>query len=302
MVQVMIAPRTSPNNWVIRRSLISSSQPRRLAIRWDWLYPQTEGTSVTPVTFWSNKGSCPSARPNRTPTVRPARPPWRHSRRLGAPKIWRSEDLALRRSGGGGDPKLPHGGPPRPAVPLIAPVSPRRRGPGCISPRRNITAPAIEDFHDARKQGGSDHGVAFVREMDEVKGAIVQRDEFIVHDHLNRARLQPALHLRNVCRAPLRRDEETLIVAARLQDHDVGSIPHVFVDAAEHHPGRFEGHSGIGHLGIDALGSEQGLQLRGICAFVADIKAMGVAGADRDNAQRRRHGRYVCAHKCRERQ
>jgi hypothetical protein len=34
--------------------------------------------------------------------------------------------------------------------------------------------------------------------VDEVQGAIVQRDEFIVHDHLNRARLQPALHLRNV--------------------------------------------------------------------------------------------------------
>jgi hypothetical protein len=42
---------------------------------------------------------------------------------------------------------------------------------------------AIEDFHDARKQGGGDHGVAFLREMDEVQGAIVQRDKFIVHDH-----------------------------------------------------------------------------------------------------------------------
>src|SRR5215468_11719482 len=62
MVQVMIAPRPNPNNWVIRRSLISISQPRRLAIRWDWLYPQTDGTSVTPVTFWSNKGNCPPAR------------------------------------------------------------------------------------------------------------------------------------------------------------------------------------------------------------------------------------------------
>src|SRR5215831_13186182 len=66
-------------------------------------------------------------------------------------------------------------------------------------------------------------------------------------------------------RAPLRRDEETPIVAARLQDHDVRSIRHVLVDAAEHHPRRFEGHSGIGHLSIDALGAEQGLQLRGIC-------------------------------------
>src|SRR5262245_3725990 len=41
------------------------------------------------------------------------------------------------------------------AVPLIATESPRRRGPGCISAWRNVTAPAIEDFHDARKQGGS---------------------------------------------------------------------------------------------------------------------------------------------------
>src|SRR5262249_25844949 len=55
------------------------------------------------------------------------------------------------------------------------------------------------------------------------------------------------------------------------------------------------------HLSIDALGSEQGLQLRGVCAFVADIKAMGVAGADRDNAQRRRVDGRACAHQCRDR-
>jgi hypothetical protein len=36
------------------------------------------------------------------------------------------------------------------------------------------------------------------------------------------------------------------------------------------------------------LSSEQGLQLRGICALVANVPAMGVAGADRDNPQRRR--------------
>src|SRR5215471_20921539 len=93
--------------------------------------------------------------------------------------------------------------------------SPRRRGPGCVSAWRNVIAPAIEDFHDARKQGGGNHGVTFVREMDEVQGSVAQRDEFIVHNHINRASLQPPLHLRNVCRAPLRRDEETLIVAAR---------------------------------------------------------------------------------------
>jgi hypothetical protein len=43
--------------------------------------------------------------------------------------------------------------------------SPRRRGPGCISAGRAVTAPTLEDFHDARKQGGSNHGVTFVGEM-----------------------------------------------------------------------------------------------------------------------------------------
>ena len=43
--------------------------------------------------------------------------------------------------------------------------SPRWRGPGCVSAWRNVIAPTIEDFHDARKQGGGNHGVTFVREM-----------------------------------------------------------------------------------------------------------------------------------------
>src|SRR6266550_3816693 len=85
---------------------------------------------------------------------------------------------------------------------------------------------------------------------------------------------QPALHLRNVGSTLLLGAEETQIVAARLQDRDVGSGWHVLVDAAEHHRGGVKRHSGIGHLSIDALGSEQSLQLRGICALVANVPAM----------------------------
>src|SRR5262245_55835305 len=48
--------------------------------------------------------------------------------------------------------------------------------------RQHVTAPAIKNGHDAWKQGGSDHGVAVVRQMDKVKGAIAQMDLLIVHD------------------------------------------------------------------------------------------------------------------------
>src|SRR5438876_5319421 len=53
-------------------------------------------------------------------------------------------------------------------------------------------------------------------------------------------------------------------------------------------------------VALDALGSEQGLQLRGICALVANIPAMGVTGADRDNAHRRRISHHGSVHKRRE--
>jgi hypothetical protein len=42
-------------------------------------------------------------------------------------------------------------------------------------------ASAIEDFHDARKQGGSDDGVSLLREMNEIEGTILQRHHLIVH-------------------------------------------------------------------------------------------------------------------------
>jgi hypothetical protein len=55
----------------------------------DWLYPQTEGTSVTPVTFRSNKGNDgPSA-------VEPqAYGAAREAAMAAFAQVWRSEDLA----------------------------------------------------------------------------------------------------------------------------------------------------------------------------------------------------------------
>jgi hypothetical protein len=41
-------------------------------------------------------------------------------------------------------------------------------------------ASTIEDFHDARKQGGSDDGVSLL-EMNEIEGTILQRYHLIVH-------------------------------------------------------------------------------------------------------------------------
>src|SRR4051812_24966173 len=99
-----------------------------------------------------------------------------------------------------------------------------RRGPGCISAWGNVTVPAIKDFHDARKQGGGNDGVTLLREMDQIQGTILQRHHLVVHNHADRASLEPALHLGNIRRTPRRGDEETPIVATRLQDHDVGSV------------------------------------------------------------------------------
>jgi hypothetical protein len=42
-------------------------------------------------------------------------------------------------------------------------------------------ASTIEDFHNARKQGGSDDGVSLLREMNEIEGTILQRHHLIVH-------------------------------------------------------------------------------------------------------------------------
>jgi hypothetical protein len=161
--------------------------------------------------------------------------------------------------------------------------SPRRRGQGRIAAWHNVTAPAIKNGHDSWKQDGGDHGMAFARQMDKVDGIITQRDLVIVDDHLNPASPQPSLHLRNVGGPLLLGAEETPIVAARLQDRDVCSVRHILVDAAKHHRRSVKRHSGIGDLSIDAFASEEGLQLRGVCASVANVPAMGVAGADRDN-------------------
>jgi hypothetical protein len=43
------------------------------------------------------------------------------------------------------------------------------------SARYHFTALTIEEFHDARKQGGSDDGVSLLREMNEIQGTILQR-------------------------------------------------------------------------------------------------------------------------------
>ena len=157
-----------------------------------------------------------------------------------------------------------------------------------IAARRHIRVPAIEEGEDARKQSGSNHGMAFARPMDEIDGVISKRNALIVHDHLDGASSQPACHLLNVGSALFHGAEETHIVAARLQYHDVGSIGHVPIDAAEHHRRRVKRHSCVGDLSLDALGLEQGLQLRRICTLVADVPAMSVACADRHNPQRRR--------------
>jgi hypothetical protein len=154
--------------------------------------------------------------------------------------------------------------------------------PGCISASQNVIAPTIEGFHDARKQSGSDDGVTFVREMHQVKGTIAQRHLLVVNNYADRATCsRRSISAILAALGLLPGVEETPIVAARLQDHDVCSIRHILLDPAEHHARSFEGHSGIGDLSIDALGSEQHLQLRGISALVANIPAMGVAGADR---------------------
>jgi len=55
------------------------------------------------------------------------------------------------------------------------------------------------------------------------------------------------------------------------------------MDASSIYPSHRNRVADIGDLSIDALGSEEGLQLRGVCASIANVPAMGVAGADRDN-------------------
>src|SRR5262249_2166067 len=137
--------------------------------------------------------------------------------------------------------------------------------------------------------------MAFTRPVNKVEGIIPQRNLLVPDNHLDGTRAQPARHFLHVGSALLPGAEEPLIVAARLHDHDVGSIRHIPFDAAEHHRRGLKRHSGIGDLSVDASGSKQALQLRGICSLVADVPAVGVAGADSYDSQRRGVGRDGCA-------
>jgi hypothetical protein len=86
-------------------------------------------------------------------------------------------------------------------------------------------------------QPGDEQCGAFSRDrlvaMDQRFLRAVERalDLVIVDDHFNPASPQPALHFRNIGGPLLLGDEKTPIVAARLQDRDVGSLRHILVDA-----------------------------------------------------------------------
>ena len=155
---------------------------------------------------------------------------------------------------------------------------------------------AIERGHDTRKQSGSKHSMAFARPVNKIKCIITQWNLLVVDNHLDGTSPQPARHFCNVGRALLQGAEETQIIAPRLYDYDVGSIRHIPVDAAEHHRCGLKRHSGIGDTSVGAPGSKQVLQLRGICSLVADVPAMGIAGADRYDSHRRGIGGHACAH------
>src|SRR5262245_42156951 len=87
----------------------------------------------------------------------------------------------------------------------------RKSTPACISTQQHVLALA-DDGYDPWQQGGGDHGVAFRGQMYKVNGVIPQRDFLIVHDHLNRASMQSALHLHDVGSTLLFGAEETQIV------------------------------------------------------------------------------------------
>src|SRR5690348_18149204 len=60
-------------------------------------------------------------------------------------------------------------------------------------------------------------GVALDREMDAVPGVVLAGDHRVEHDHLDVARAQPVGHRRDIGGALVMRDEEALVIPARLQ-------------------------------------------------------------------------------------
>src|SRR5580693_5808101 len=96
--------------------------------------------------------------------------------------------------------------------------------------------------------------MAFAREVDEVEGVILKGDIFIVDDHFDRAISQPALHRRNVGGPLFHRAEETPVIGAWLQNHDVGSGWYIAIKAFEHACGGVERYTGIDDLSIDPFG------------------------------------------------
>ena len=87
--------------------------------------------------------------------------------------------------------------------------------------RPQRAAPAIDDSHDAGKQGRSNHGAAFTRQMDKVDRVVAQRNIVIINDHINRPGAQPTRHLGDVGCTLLPRSEEAQIVSTGLQDRDL---------------------------------------------------------------------------------
>ena len=132
---------------------------------------------------------------------------------------------------------------------------------------------------------GRDLGMGRGIEVDVVPLIIVGRDLRVEDDDANVTRAQPLHHCLDVGGALLLRETEAEIIAARLQNDDVGALGRRVVEAAQHARGRVAENPGVGNLGGDALLAQKDLQLRGIGILRTDTETGGIAGADRDDVE-----------------
>ena len=135
---------------------------------------------------------------------------------------------------------------------------------------------------------GRDLGMGRSIKMNVVPLIKIGGDLRVKDDDPDVACAQPFHHSRDVGCALLFRETKAEIVAARLQDDDVGALGHRAIEPAQHAHGGVAGNPGVGNLGEDSLRAQKDLQPRGIGILRADAETGGIARADRDNVEDRR--------------
>ena len=97
--------------------------------------------------------------------------------------------------------------------------------------------------------------------MDSIPLQEIWRDHRVVNDNADAAATQPVNDRRDIGGVLLLRPAKTEIIAARLQDDDIGAIGDRGINPAEHAGGGIGDDASIGNRGIDTTSPEDSLRI-----------------------------------------